>query len=145
MYKSYTDTVLSGAETATINSRILGKLYDRVSTLYGKNLHQRGSKFDNLSIEYTNLQYLKGGIYDFNEMKKYDIRGKECTLDVDFVIPSMQSKDKLVAIKEVLNGYLLIQIGGETEVTYNKWMVDFGMATAIPESVSRKPTFDYRG
>ena len=67
------------------------------------------------------------------------------TLDIDFVIPSTQSKDKLVAIKEVLNGYLLIQIGGETEVTYNKWMVDFGMATAIPESVSRKPTFDYRG
>ena len=145
LYKSYMDTVVLGGESTTINSRILGKLYDRVSTLYGKNLYQRGSKFDNLSIEYTNLQYLKGGIYDFNEMKKYDIRGKECTLDIDFVIPSVQSKDKLVAIKEVLNGYLLIQIGGEVEVTYNKWMVDFGMATAIPESISRKPTFDYRG
>ena len=145
LYKSYMDTVVLGAESTAINSRILGKLYDRVSTLYGKNLYQRGNKFDNLSIEYTNLQYLKGGIYDFNEMKKYDTREGKCTLDIDFVIPSVQSKDRLVAIKEVLNGYLLIQIGGETEVTYNKWMVDFGMATAIPESISRKPTFDYRG
>ena len=145
LFKSYETNYISDRISEITNSRILGKLYADVSVLRGKSIFKSINYSDNLPKEYTYLQYLKGEIYDFNEMKKYNHGTIKFDLDIDFVVPSIQSKDKLVAIKEVLNGYLLIQIGGETEVTYNKWMVDFGMATAIPESVSRKPTFDYRG
>ena len=130
------------------NTKILGKLYNKIFTLCGKSINYGNAydldQSDKLTKEYNYFQYLKGEMYDFGNMKKYNKDTKECTLDIDFIIPSTQSKDNLVAIKEVLNGYLLIQIGGEIEVTYNKWMVDFGIATAIPESISRKPTFYYR-
>ena len=145
LFKSYEMSTLPIGLSRTTNSRILGKLYADVSILDGIVLYESEISQHVLSKEHNYLQYLKGEVYDFNEMKKYNRSQGEFDLDIDFVIPSVQSKDKLVAIKEVLNGYLLIQIGGEAEVTYNKWMVDFGMATAIPESVFRKPTFDYRG
>ena len=144
LFRSYSTELPTEAKSEIANSRILGKLYNNVSALCGKNLYQKERDYINLDKEYTNFQCLKGEIYDFNNMKKCNKNEGTCTLDIDFVIPSIQSKDKLIAIKEVLNGYLLIQIGGETEVTYNKWMVDFGMATAIPESISRKPTFDFK-
>ena len=144
LLESYTMSPLES--DSTINScKILGKMYNSITTSCGGKLYLGVMRnFNYTSNECNNFQYLKNGIYDFNKMKKYDEYEGKYALDIDFVIPSTQSKDKLVAIKEVLNGYLLIQIGGETEVTYNKWMVDFGMATAIPESISRKPTFDYR-
>ena len=142
--ESYTDTQPGEVDSTIGDCKVLGKLYNNVIILHGGNL-RLGEKRVTVSVgTRTNLQCLKDGVYDFNEMKKYGIYEGKFMLDIDFTIPSIQSKDKLVAIKEVLNGYLLIQIGGEVEVTYNKWMVDFGMATAIPESISRKPTFDYR-
>ena len=144
LFKSYEVNFIAG-NISKVASRILGKVYANVSVLYGNLLYESEMLKYGLSEECNYLQYLKGEVYDFNEMKKCNKMQGKFNTDIDFVIPSVQSKDKLVAIKEVLNGYLLIQIGGETEVTYNKWMVDFGMATAIPESVFRKPTFDYRG
>ena len=147
LYKSYEINYISTNHSMATNSKILGKLYSNVSILCGNILRENKMLQYGLSKECNYLQYLKGGVYDFNKMKKFNrVQGNfDFDIDIDFVIPSVQSKDKLVAIKEVLNGYLLLQIGGEVEVTYNKWMVDFGMATAIPESVFRKPTFDYRG
>ena len=144
MIESYADTQPGEVDSTIGDCKVLGKLYNNVIILHGGNL-RLGEKRVTVSVGmHTNLQCLKDGVYDFNEMKKYEIYEGRFILDIDFTIPSVQSKDKLVAIKEVLNGYLLIQVGGEVEVTYNKWMVDFGMATAIPESISRKPTFDYR-
>lgn len=144
MIESYTDTQPGEVDSTIGDCKVLGKLYNNVIIIHGGNLRLGAKRVTTSVGTRTNLQYLKDGIYDFNEMKKYEAYEGKFILDIDFTIPSVQSKDKLVAIKEVLNGYLLIQIGGEVEVTYNKWMVDFGMATAIPESISRKPTFDYR-
>ena len=146
MAKSYANGSVTTDETSNVDAKILGKLYNKISILYGGNLWQINGNYNRIFGEnnISNIQYLKDGIYNFSKMKKYNASNRQFTSDIDFIIPTIQSKDNLVAIKEVLNGYLLIQIGGEVEVTYNKWMVDFGMATTIPDSISRKPTFDYR-
>ena len=128
------------------NIKLLGKLLYKTYTAYNNQVDVGldGSRHE-IPFQCENIQFLKGCVYDFRQMKKITVSAANAVSlqPIDFPMPAGQEESKLVFIKEVLNGYVLIQVGGSVEVSYNKWTVDFGMATAIPSQVKRGFSFNF--
>ena len=146
VFSEYKVTRYPDLNTDATNIKLLGRLLYKNYTAYNNQVDVGldDSKHE-VPFQCENIQFLKGCVYDFRQMKKITVNATNIiTLQpIDFPIPTGQEESKLVFIKEVLNGYVLIQIGGNAEVSYNKWTVDFGMTTAIPSQVKRGFSFNF--